>query len=71
MHFVIMGCGRVGAALTVQLAKAGHTVSIIDKRKEAFDRLPPEFTGSPGSTTTCRRWWPASTTRGGPTSTSG
>ncbi len=38
-----MGCGRVGAALTVQLAKAGHTVSIIDKRKEAFDRLPPEF----------------------------
>jgi len=43
VHFVIMGCGRVGAALTVQLAKAGHTVSIIDKRKEAFDRLPPEF----------------------------
>ena len=43
MHFVIMGCGRVGAALTVQLAKTGHTVSIIDKRKEAFDRLPPEF----------------------------
>jgi trk system potassium uptake protein TrkA len=38
-----MGCGRVGAELTVQLAKAGHTVSIIDKRKEAFDRLPPGF----------------------------
>ena len=43
MHFVIMGCGRVGAELTIQLAKAGHTVSIVDKRKEAFDRLPPGF----------------------------
>jgi trk system potassium uptake protein TrkA len=43
VHFVIMGCGRVGAELTVQLAKAGHTVAIIDKRKEAFDRLPPGF----------------------------
>jgi trk system potassium uptake protein len=43
VHYVIMGCGRVGAELTVQLAKAGHTVSIIDKRKEAFDRLPPGF----------------------------
>ena len=38
-----MGCGRVGAALTVQLAKAGHSVAIIDKRAEAFDRLPPGF----------------------------
>jgi trk system potassium uptake protein len=43
MKVVIMGCGRVGAELTVQLAKAGHEVVIIDKRKEAFDRLPPEF----------------------------
>jgi trk/ktr system potassium uptake protein len=43
MHLVIMGCGRVGAELTVQLAKAGHTVCIIDKRKEAFERLPPGF----------------------------
>jgi trk system potassium uptake protein TrkA len=43
MHFVIMGCGRVGAELTVQLSKAGHTVSIVDKRREAFDRLPPGF----------------------------
>jgi trk system potassium uptake protein TrkA len=43
MHFVIMGCGRVGAELTVQLSKAGHTVAVIDKRKEAFERLPPDF----------------------------
>lgn len=38
-----MGCGRVGVEITVQLAKAGHQVTIIDKRKEAFDRLPPGF----------------------------
>jgi len=38
-----MGCGRVGSALTVELAKGGHSVAIIDKRAEAFDRLPPGF----------------------------
>jgi len=38
-----MGCGRVGGELTVQLAKAGHSVSIIDKRADAFERLPPGF----------------------------
>lgn len=38
-----MGCGRVGAALTVQLAKSGHSVAIIDKREDAFDKLPPGF----------------------------
>jgi trk system potassium uptake protein len=38
-----MGCGRVGAELTVQLSKGGHSVAIIDKREEAFDRLPPGF----------------------------
>jgi trk system potassium uptake protein len=43
MHCVIMGCGRVGAELTVQLSRAGHSVAIIDKRREAFDRLPPGF----------------------------
>ena len=43
MHFVIMGCGRVGVQLTGELARAGHSVAVIDKRPEAFDRLPPEF----------------------------
>jgi trk system potassium uptake protein TrkA len=43
MHVVIMGCGRVGAELTIQLSKLGHSVAIIDKRREAFERLPPGF----------------------------
>lgn len=38
-----MGCGRVGAELTVQLSKAGHSVAVVDKRPEAFLRLPPGF----------------------------
>jgi trk system potassium uptake protein len=43
MHVVILGCGRVGSALSVQLTKKGHSVAVIDKRAEAFDRLPPGF----------------------------
>jgi trk system potassium uptake protein len=43
VNVIIMGCGRVGAELTVQLAKTGHSVTIIDKRPQAFDRLPPGF----------------------------
>jgi trk system potassium uptake protein TrkA len=43
MHVLIMGCGRVGAALTVSLSKSGHSVAIIDKRADAFERLPPGF----------------------------
>lgn len=38
-----MGCGRVGAELTVKLCEEGHDVAIIDKRSEAFDRIPPGF----------------------------
>ena len=43
MHVVIVGCGRVGSELTLQLGRTGHDVVIIDKKPEAFDRLPPGF----------------------------
>jgi len=45
MHVVIGGCGRVGSQLTVDLARQGHTISIIDKNPTAFERLPPGFEG--------------------------
>ena len=45
MHVVVVGCGRVGSALARSLTEGGHTVAIIDKRPEAFARLPPGFTG--------------------------
>jgi trk system potassium uptake protein TrkA len=38
-HVVIVGCGRVGSGLAARLTTAGHSVAIIDKRKEAFRRL--------------------------------
>jgi trk system potassium uptake protein TrkA len=45
MRAILVGCGRVGTELTVQLGRAGHDVTIIDKRPSAFDRLPPGFNG--------------------------
>jgi trk system potassium uptake protein TrkA len=38
-----MGCGRVGILLTQELAEAGHQVTVIDRNRTAFDRLPPGF----------------------------
>lgn len=45
MHFVVMGCGRVGALLATQLDADGHSVSIIDADPKAFRRLSPDFSG--------------------------
>ncbi|MFF2840451.1 potassium channel family protein [Paenarthrobacter sp. NPDC057981] len=44
-HFVIMGCGRVGATLAHTLEDAGHSVAIIDQDERAFRRLRKSFTG--------------------------
>lgn len=38
-----MGCGRVGTLLTQELSKAGHEITVIDKRASAFAKLPPGF----------------------------
>jgi trk system potassium uptake protein TrkA len=45
VRVILVGCGRVGSELTIQLGRAGHDVTIIDKRASAFDRLPPGFNG--------------------------
>ena len=45
MRFVIVGCGRVGAALAEAFDNAGHEVTIIDLSTRAFDRLSGEFKG--------------------------
>lgn len=45
MHVVIMGCGRVGAALALQLERGGVEVAIIDSDAQAFRRLHAEFAG--------------------------
>ena len=40
-----MGCGRVGSSLAIELEAAGHSVAVIDKSREAFRRLGPDFKG--------------------------
>ena len=45
MHVVIVGCGRVGSSLGRDLTTDGHTVAIIDRRSESFNRLGPDFSG--------------------------
>lgn len=45
MHVIVVGCGRVGSGLAANLESQGHTVAVIDRRAEAFRRLPPDFKG--------------------------
>lgn len=45
MHFVILGCGRVGSALALALEKQGHDVAVIDRDATSFRRLGPDFEG--------------------------
>ena len=45
MHIVVMGCGRVGAALAHHLERLDHTVAVIDMDQRAFRRLGEHFHG--------------------------
>jgi trk system potassium uptake protein len=45
VHFVIMGCGRVGASLAQEIESRGHSVAVIDQNPEAFRRLSGDFGG--------------------------
>ncbi|HVB76027.1 MAG TPA: TrkA family potassium uptake protein [Ktedonobacteraceae bacterium] len=46
MKIVILGCGRVGAALAGMLDKAGNNVSVIDQSSDSFLRLSLDFQGT-------------------------
>ena len=46
MHVVVVGCGRVGSSLAQTLVEGSHTVTIVDRRREAFRRLPEDFPGT-------------------------
>ena len=45
VHFVIMGCGRVGSSLAHILEAQGHSVAVIDSNESAFRRLGAGFAG--------------------------
>ena len=46
VHIIIVGCGRVGSGLGVELVGQGHSVAIIDRNAKAFRRLPPDWPGA-------------------------
>jgi trk system potassium uptake protein TrkA len=45
VHFVIMGCGRVGSTLAHSLEAQGHDVAVVDQDESSFRRLGSAFEG--------------------------
>jgi trk system potassium uptake protein TrkA len=45
VHFVIMGCGRVGSTLAHSLEDQGHSVAVVDQNSDAFRRLGSHYGG--------------------------
>jgi trk/ktr system potassium uptake protein len=45
MNVIVVGCGRVGSAVALELRRAGWEVAVIDEREEALGRLGEDWTG--------------------------
>ncbi|MBJ6752468.1 potassium channel family protein [Geomonas anaerohicana] len=45
MKVIVIGCGRLGAALAEELSGRGIEVALVDRDEAAFERLSPSFTG--------------------------
>ena len=45
METIIVGCGRVGAAVAILLSEEGHNVTVIDRKPDSFRRLGKTFNG--------------------------
>lgn len=39
VHIIVVGCGRVGSELAMELSDEGHSVVVIDKNRDALRRL--------------------------------
>ena len=39
MHIIVVGCGRVGSELAMELSEEGHSVVVIDKNRDNLRRL--------------------------------
>ncbi|MBI4759161.1 MAG: TrkA family potassium uptake protein [Chloroflexi bacterium] len=46
MNIIVLGCGRVGAALATMLDAEGHSVTVIDQNSDAFRRLGAGYKGN-------------------------
>jgi trk system potassium uptake protein len=45
MKVIVIGCGRVGSAVALELKSVGWDVTVIDEREEALGRLGEGWTG--------------------------
>ena len=45
MRLIIVGCGRIGAELALTSSARGHQVTVIDRERDAFERLGTGFHG--------------------------
>jgi trk system potassium uptake protein TrkA len=45
VHVIIVGCGRVGSSLARELTDGGHSVAVIDKRAQSFERFLGDWPG--------------------------
>ncbi|MFA5283398.1 MAG: TrkA family potassium uptake protein [Bacilli bacterium] len=45
MKVIIVGCGKLGSGLAINLSKRGHEVTVIDNRVETFELLGKDFKG--------------------------
>ena len=39
VHIIVVGCGRVGSELAMELSEEGHSVVVIDKNRDNLRRL--------------------------------
>lgn len=45
MKIIVIGCGKLGSGLAVELARRGHAVTVVDSKAAAFERLGASFPG--------------------------
>jgi trk system potassium uptake protein TrkA len=46
MRAIVIGCGRVGSAVALRLAREGWHVTAIDEKEEALGRLGQDWSGA-------------------------
>jgi len=45
VHALVIGCGRVGSAISLELARLGWTVTVVDENENALGRLGSSWAG--------------------------
>ena len=45
MYIVIVGCGRLGSVIAMELSDAGHNMSVIDSNSKRLESLGSGFNG--------------------------